>query len=206
MIFVVLNLKCRMWCIPPFLKCQIHRNDATSTHTNAFWSVQPAIVQEDWASMWTLRSAILTIEMMLRLGPTERICLSFWIPSVKWSKVCVLVPQSCLTLCNPMECSLPGSSVHGILWARVLEGRSSRSRCWSGRFLQRTVRKNLLPASLLAPGRLQAIFAVPWLVETSPWISAFSLRCHSPCLCIPVFPCYRDTSRVGLGPTLATSF
>ena len=121
MIFVVLNLKCRMWCLPPFLKCQIHRNDATSTHTNAFWSVQPAIVQEDWASMWTLRSAILTIEMMLRLGPTERICLSFWIPSVKWSKVCVLVPQSCLTLCNPMECSLPGSSVHGILWARVLE-------------------------------------------------------------------------------------
>ena len=24
-----------------------------------------------------------------------------------------LVAQSCLTLCNPMECSLPGSSVHG---------------------------------------------------------------------------------------------
>ena len=79
----------------------------------------------------------------------------------------------------------------------VLEGRSSRSRCWSGRFLQRTVRKNLLPASLLAPGRLQAIFAVPWLVETLPWISAFSLRCHSPCLCIPVFPCYRDTCPLG---------
>ena len=29
--------------------------------------------------------------------------------------------QSCLTLCNPMDCSLPGSSVHGILQARVLE-------------------------------------------------------------------------------------
>ena len=27
----------------------------------------------------------------------------------------VLVTQSCLTLCNPMDCSLPGSSVHGIL-------------------------------------------------------------------------------------------
>ena len=27
--------------------------------------------------------------------------------------VCVLVDQSCLTLCNPMDCSLPGSSVHG---------------------------------------------------------------------------------------------
>ena len=31
------------------------------------------------------------------------------------------VTQSCLTLCDPMDCSLPGSSVHGILQARVLE-------------------------------------------------------------------------------------
>ena len=33
----------------------------------------------------------------------------------------VLVVQSCLTLCNPMDCSLPGVSVHVILQARVLE-------------------------------------------------------------------------------------
>ena len=31
------------------------------------------------------------------------------------------VAQSCLTLCNPMDCSLPGSSIHGIFQARVLE-------------------------------------------------------------------------------------
>jgi len=29
--------------------------------------------------------------------------------------------QLCLTLCDPMDCSLPGSSVHGILQARALE-------------------------------------------------------------------------------------
>ena len=29
--------------------------------------------------------------------------------------------ESCLTLCNPMDCSQPGSSVHGILLARILE-------------------------------------------------------------------------------------
>ena len=29
--------------------------------------------------------------------------------------------QSCLALCDPMECSLPGSSVHGILQVRILE-------------------------------------------------------------------------------------
>ena len=31
------------------------------------------------------------------------------------------VAQSCLTLCNPMDCSPPGSSLHGILQARLLE-------------------------------------------------------------------------------------
>ena len=31
------------------------------------------------------------------------------------------VTQSCLTLCNPMDCRLPGSPVHGILQARILE-------------------------------------------------------------------------------------
>ena len=35
--------------------------------------------------------------------------------------VCVLVTQLCLTLCNPMDCSPPGSSVHGIFQARILE-------------------------------------------------------------------------------------
>ena len=32
-----------------------------------------------------------------------------------------LVTQSCPTLCNPMDCRPPGSSVHGILQARILE-------------------------------------------------------------------------------------
>ena len=35
--------------------------------------------------------------------------------------VCVLVVQSCPTLCDPMDCSQPGSSVHGIFQARTLE-------------------------------------------------------------------------------------
>ena len=38
-------------------------------------------------------------------------------------KLCVgvLVTQSCCTLCDPMDCSPPGSSVHGILQAKILE-------------------------------------------------------------------------------------
>ena len=31
----------------------------------------------------------------------------------------MLVTQLCPTLCNPMDCSLPGSSVHGNLQARI---------------------------------------------------------------------------------------
>ena len=36
-------------------------------------------------------------------------------------KLKVLVAQSCLTLCNPIDCSPPGSSVDGILQVRILE-------------------------------------------------------------------------------------
>ncbi|MES6266278.1 hypothetical protein U6R57_12305, partial [Cutibacterium acnes] len=42
---------------------------------------------------------------------------------VNWDSVKkkVKVAQSCPTLCDPMDCSPPGSSVHGILQARILE-------------------------------------------------------------------------------------
>ena len=35
--------------------------------------------------------------------------------------VCMLVAQSCLVVSEPMHCSLPGSTVHGILQARIQE-------------------------------------------------------------------------------------
>ena len=44
------------------------------------------------------------------------------------------VAQSCPTLCDPMDCSPPGSSVHGILQARILEWVAisfSRGSSWS---------------------------------------------------------------------------
>ena len=53
-------------------------------------------------------------------------------------KVEVLVAPSCPTLWDPMDCSLPGSSVHGILQARILElvaisfsRESSQPRDWT---------------------------------------------------------------------------
>ena len=48
------------------------------------------------------------------------------------------VPQSCLTLCDPTDYSPPGSSVHGILQARILEWvampASLLSPAWAGGF------------------------------------------------------------------------
>ena len=56
----------------------------------------------------------------LCLFPALHTCLSH---SIAKSKSCasVLVTQSSLTLCNPMDCSPPGFSVHGILQATILE-------------------------------------------------------------------------------------
>ena len=45
-------------------------------------------------------------------------------------EVCCLAAQLCLNLCNPMDCRLPGSSVHGIFQARILEW--VRREYWSG--------------------------------------------------------------------------
>ena len=41
--------------------------------------------------------------------------------------LCVLVARSCLTLRDPMDCSPPGSTVHGILQARTLEWAATAS-------------------------------------------------------------------------------
>ena len=47
----------------------------------------------------------------------------------KWPVQGAKSPRSCLTLCDPMDCSPPNSSVHGILQARILEwGAISFSR------------------------------------------------------------------------------
>ena len=39
---------------------------------------------------------------------------------INWKGAC-LVTQSCLILCDSMDCTIPGSSVHGISQARILE-------------------------------------------------------------------------------------
>ena len=52
----------------------------------------------------------------------DKLYLLFSLAAFNICSLCLSeVAQSCLTLCDPMDCSLSGSSVHGIFQARVLE-------------------------------------------------------------------------------------
>ena len=58
--------------------------------------------------------------------------LYFWLLYIpQYACMCPKFLQSCLTLSNTMDCSPPGSSVHGILQARILEWVVMPSSGWS---------------------------------------------------------------------------
>ena len=69
---------------------------------------------------WTFRVFFSTLCWQHQLSPIEWSWHPCWKPLTKY--VCArLVVQSCLTPCEPMDCSPPGSSVHGISQARMLK-------------------------------------------------------------------------------------
>ena len=74
-----------------------------------------------------------------------------------------LVPKSYLTLCDPRDYSLPGSSVHGILQARILEWVTISFSRWSSQPRNRT------PVSSIAGG-----FFANWTMR-----GAGAVRCNS---------------------------
>ena len=97
----------------------------------------------------------------------------FKVPKLKCVKG--LVTQSCLTLCDPMDCSLPSSSVHGILQARILESvaipfsrGSCRRRyrtwdsCFAGRFFTIWATSSVQSLSHVR------LFVTPWLQHARP--------------------------------------
>ena len=80
--------------------------------------------------------------------------------------MCVWVAQQCLILCNPMDCGLPGPSVHGIPQARILEWIAIpffRGSSWpSIKLMSPTLHADSLPSE--PPGK--------------PSIYLFSLSCN----------------------------
>ena len=91
----------------------------------------------DLDSAWLPHSLLLAIDLGVDRGPNiyqRDLCWgNFWKLFCVCVCVCVLVIQWCPTLCNPMDYSPPGSSVHGVLQARILEWvtmPSSRGSSW----------------------------------------------------------------------------
>ena len=76
-----------------------HTHTGTSIHTHHFYNV-----------------CFLKMKLLICIYPTRIFIhvVSFG-DSFKFNSHKYIVTQSCLTLCDPMDCSLPGSSVHGIL-------------------------------------------------------------------------------------------
>ena len=66
----------------------------------------------EWSG-WDLPPSHLYLYLDIIYSPTRSVCVCVC--------VCVLVAQSCPTLCDPMDCSPPASSISGILKARKLE-------------------------------------------------------------------------------------
>ena len=81
----------------------------------------------------------------------------------------VLVAQLCPTLCDPVGCSPPESTVHGILQARILEWVAisfSRGSSWP---------RDWTPVSCIA-GRFFTIWATREVLQSTSYISGFFLR------------------------------
>ena len=57
----------------------------------------------------------------------------------KYHMRCATLLQLCLTLCDPMNCSPPGFSIHGILQARVLKRFAMASSRGSSQLRDRTL-------------------------------------------------------------------
>ena len=76
--------------------------------------------------------------------------------------------QSCLTLCDPMNCSPPGSCVHGILQARTLEWVVTPSSRGSSRTTDRT-------ESLMLPALAGEFFTTSKRVERVERVCAYKV-------------------------------
>ena len=87
----------------------------------------------------------------------------------------MLIAHLCPTLFDPLDCSLPGSSVHGILQARILEwvaisysGGSSQPGDWTQVF------------------HIAGRFLTVWATREAPWDSIREVAQSCPTLCNPM--------------------
>ena len=88
--------------------------------------------------------------------------------------------QSCPTLCDPMDCSPPGSSLHGILQARILEWVAMRTS-------RDLPNPGIEPTSLKSPALTGGFFTTSITWEAPIWNSVCMLS-HFSCVQLFVTP------------------
>ena len=154
----------RMDCSPP--GPSIHGNSPDKNPgVGCHALLQGIFPTHDWTQVFCTAGGFFTVWAATRKAP---------IYILKWSEV----TQSCPTLCDPMNCSLPSSLVHGIFQARVLEWvamsvsrGSSRPRnrtrvsCNVGRrfTVQVTCCSLIVPVCLKLPCCFQFCYSSIWL-------------------------------------------
>ena len=92
----------------------------TTVQKHQFFDVQLSLYSSSHPYMTTGKTIALTRQTFF----SKVMSLLFNMLSRLHTNVCVcccLVTKPCLTLCNPMDYTLPGSSIHGIFQARILE-------------------------------------------------------------------------------------
>ena len=99
-----------------FKRAKSHRNSYWSDFTQLDVTKTSGPPQNEAASLFWIKIKICLVHTSKLIENLcfDVECFMFESESEKWS-------QSCLTLHDPMDCSLPGSSIHGISQARVLE-------------------------------------------------------------------------------------
>ena len=116
-----------------------------------------------------------------------------------WIICFYLVTKSCLTLCDSMDCSLPGSSVHGISQARILESVAisffrvsskpwdgTHVSCFAGRFFYHWARREAHTETMCVcvSHSFMSTFAALWTLKPTrllcPWNSPWNtgVDCH----------------------------
>ena len=88
-----------------------------------YFALNPEAGREDSTKRGLQRSPLKTVLST----PSTASCPGIWqqefsrldLREEAWA--CAKIPQSCLTLCDTMDCGPPGSSVHAVLQARIPE-------------------------------------------------------------------------------------
>ena len=97
------------WCVY-WIPQSLWRTSLFNYNSSYFWNI---------GLDYTTSLPLLPISVWFLLYIFSHRFFSEWFQSLCISEVSE-VAQSCLTLCNPIDCGLPGSSIHGIFQGRVL--------------------------------------------------------------------------------------